>query len=86
MTTNEVRRRVRDAYPHITITVRTVSFEDLARASKKCLRVVGDRTHEELAQVNAWASDAGILPDTSLRFRAPSATATANDGHESEAL
>lgn len=68
MTISDFRRRVRDRYPHITMKVRTVSFQDLARASAKVLTVDGDRSYAEIAQVNEWAEAAGIVPDRSIRF------------------
>jgi len=67
MSLAEFRKLVRTNYPHIKISVRTVSFADLARASAKCLTVEKAQSAQELAQVNAWAKAAGVLPDTSLR-------------------
>ena len=68
MTIAEFRKNVKASYPHIKVSVKTVSFADLARAERKCLTITGDRNREELAQVNAWAKEAGILPDGSIRF------------------
>jgi hypothetical protein len=67
MTIAEFRRMVKENYPHVTIKVRTVSFQDLARISAKCLTVEGERSWQELAQINEWASQAGITQDGSLR-------------------
>ncbi len=69
MTTHAFRTLVRTHYPHVKVTVKTVSFQDLARSDAKCLTVSGDKTRVELAQINRWAKEAGVLPDTSLRFR-----------------
>ena len=67
MSLAEFRKLVRTNYPHIKISIRTVSFADLARASAKCLTVEKAQSVQEFAQVNAWAKAAGVLPDTSLR-------------------
>ena len=67
LTIAEFRRRVKTTYPHVTISVRTVDFTDLARAQAKCLMATGDR-QGDLAQINAWAREAGIVPDGSLRY------------------
>jgi len=68
MTISEFRKKVKEAYPHVTITVRTVDFTDLVRATAKCLTVKGDRSADELAQINAWAKEAGIVQDGNVRF------------------
>ena len=67
MTITEFRRLVRTRFPHVKASVRTVGFTDLARASAKCLAVEGDRGYEELRQINAWAKEAGIVPDGNIR-------------------
>ncbi len=67
MTVAEFRKRVKTTYPHVKVSVRTVSFVDLARCSRLCLSVDGER-EGELAQINAWAREAGIIADTSVRF------------------
>ncbi len=69
MNTHLFRQLVRENYPHITVRVKTVSFEDLARASARCLHVEGDRSADELRQVNEWAKAAGIVPDGNIRCR-----------------
>jgi len=68
MTTHQFRQQVRATFPHVTVKVRTVSFADLARDSKQCLTVEGERAIEELIAINALALKAGILPDTNIRF------------------
>ena len=68
MTTHQFRQQVKQVFPHVTVKVKTVSFEDLARASKQCLTVTGERAIEELIAINALAMKAGILPDTNIRF------------------
>ena len=67
MTVSEFRKKVKTDYPHIKISIKTASFSDLARAEKKCLTVEGDR-EGELAQINEWAQEAGIIRDTNIRF------------------
>lgn len=72
MTVFQFRQRVREHYPHLRVTVRTVSFSDLARAGARCLTIVGRmQCWEEHAQVNTWAREAGILADTSVRVYVP---------------
>ena len=68
MSVREFRQKVREAYPHVTVRVRTVDFTDLARTDAKCLTVEGDRTFEELQTINEWAREAGILPDGNVRY------------------
>jgi len=67
MTIAEFRKNVKTAFPHVTVSVRTVSFMDLARMTAKCLTVTGNRTLEELKQINEWAREASIVRDGSLR-------------------
>lgn len=69
MTIAEFRKKVRAAYPLVLISVRTVSFVDLARVSRKCLTVAGEYDTEELRQINAWAREAGVVPYGGVRFR-----------------
>ncbi len=64
---NQFRKSVKEAYPHVTIKVREVSFQDLARASKHCLTVRGERKGE-LQPINDMARAAGIVPDGNIRF------------------
>ena len=67
MTVTEFRKQVKTTYPHVKVSVRTVSFQDLARCSRLCLSVSGERKGE-LAAINALAKEAGILPDGNVRF------------------
>ncbi len=69
MSTHQFRQLVRENYPHIKVCVKTVSFADLARDSARCLTVEGDRSADELRQVNDWAKAAGIVPDGNIRCR-----------------
>jgi hypothetical protein len=48
--------------------VKTVSFSGFGYGSAKFLTVAGDRSLEELKQCNEWAQEAGVKPDSSLRF------------------
>jgi hypothetical protein len=66
MSTHEFRAKVKATYPHVTVKITTVSFQDLARGDAKCLTVEHDR-QGELKQINQWAKDAGILPDRNIR-------------------
>ena len=66
MTEKEFRATVKAQFPHVKIRIRTVSFEDLARCSAKCLTVDGDRPGEIVA-INDLARDAGITPDGNIR-------------------
>lgn len=68
MTIHEMRKRVRAEYPHVRIKVRTVGFQDLARADRKCLTIEGDRSADEVATINEWAREAGVAPDGNARF------------------
>ncbi len=61
------RSMVRSTFPHVKVSVRTVGFQDLARCDAKCLTVLGDRSFDELQAINAWAAEAGIVPDKALR-------------------
>ena len=68
MTVFQFRKRVREHYPHLRVTVRTVSFLDVGRGGARCLTIVGRmQSWKEHAQVNTWAKEAGILADTSVR-------------------
>jgi hypothetical protein len=67
MTTHELRKLVRQSYPHIKVSIKTVSFQDLARADAKFLYVEGAKELSELQQINQWAKEAGVIPDTSIR-------------------
>lgn len=63
------RRKMREMYPGVRFTVRTISFEDLARTSAKCLDIQSGLLNREIhGCINAWAREAGIVPDTSVRF------------------
>lgn len=68
MTVNEFRKYVKTGFPHVKVSVKTVSFMDLARDSAKCLTITGDRSSEERKAINTAAKEAGILPDSNIRF------------------
>ena len=74
ITVHRLRQNVKAEYPHLKVQVRTVSFEDLARASPLCLRIRGaDGGSPRFApgqqsQINEWARSAGVVPDTSIYF------------------
>lgn len=67
MTVHEFRKKVKAAYPSVRVRVRTVSFQDLARCSRLCLSIDGDTDIEQVRTINAWAKEAGILPDGNIR-------------------
>lgn len=66
ITTAEFRRAVKNSFPHVTVTIRTVGFSDLARVSRKCLTVTNER-RGELPLINQWAERAGLIPDKNIR-------------------
>jgi hypothetical protein len=66
MTIPEFRREVKIGWPYVKVTIRTVSFADLARAERKCLTVTGDKKGD-LQHINALAVQAGIQPDKNCR-------------------
>lgn len=67
MTEQELRGIVKQRYPHIRISIRTVSFSDLARCERKCLTITGDRAIEEVRAINEMAKAMGIIRDCNLR-------------------
>ena len=68
MTIQELRKEIKRCWPYVTIRIRTVGFSDLARESRKCLEVTGDRLGD-LQHINALAKQAGVLPDSNIRFK-----------------
>ncbi len=68
----DFRRHVRAGWPYVTVSIRTVGFVDLARASRKVLRVSGDRPGD-LQHINTLAAKAGILPDSRIALALPKA-------------
>ena len=72
LTVAEFRKEVKVGWPYVKVSVRTVGFVDLARASRKALRVVGDRPGD-LQHINALAKKAGILPDSRVTLALPNA-------------
>lgn len=66
ITTAEFRRSVKNSFPHVEVTIRTVSFSALARCSRKCLKVNGER-RGELQYINELARRAGLIPDGNIR-------------------
>lgn len=66
MTIADFRKLVKKNYPESKISVRTVSFVDLARASRKCLRIDNTTPAAARNQINEWAAEAGVIPDNSV--------------------
>lgn len=60
MTTAEFRKAIKTQFPHVKASITTISFMDLARDSRKCLTVTGDRPGD-MQTINALAKTAGIL-------------------------
>jgi hypothetical protein len=67
MTINEFRKEIKTGWPYVKISIHTVSFSDLARASAKCLKVSGDK-QGDLQHINALARQAGLVPDGNIRM------------------
>jgi hypothetical protein len=68
LTIADLRRNVKKQYPHVKISIRTVSFQDLARCSRKCLEISQAKGIDEIIAINAWAKQAGVIQDSSMRF------------------
>lgn len=67
-TTTEFRRYMRTSHPGVRFSIKTVSFQDLARADRHTLTLKeGLTTSTQLAEINLAATVHGILPDGSLR-------------------
>jgi hypothetical protein len=60
MTVSEFRKAVKQRWPHVKISIRTVSFQDLARDSAKFVTVEGDLPGEFPA-IKTLAKEAGLL-------------------------
>ena len=69
ITVSDFRKQVRARWPHVKVSIRKVGFGDLARGDGKCLTVTGDKPGE-IAEINALAKAAGIVPDGNIRFAA----------------
>ena len=67
MTENELRKYVKATYPHIKIKIKTVSFIDLCRDTKKCLTITGDKFWKEVKDINEKADAMGVLIDSNIR-------------------
>lgn len=66
LTVAEFRKEVKVGWPYVKVRVQTVGFVDLARESRKCLTVEGDRKGD-LQHINSLARRAGIVPDGNIR-------------------
>lgn len=66
MTVPEFRKRVKLEYPHIKISVRTVSFSGFGYDSAKFLTITGAHYTHETQTINAWAEEVGLMPDKSI--------------------
>ena len=67
LTVHQFRKEMKACWPHITVKVKTVSFADLARAEAKFVNFSGDRKGD-LGHINALAKQAGLLPDSNIRY------------------
>ena len=61
------RKAMKRDYPHLKISVRKVSFSDLARGEAYRVSVGPGATVSDLHWINKSAKEAGILPDQSVR-------------------
>ena len=66
LTIAEFRKKVKQQFPHVKLSIRTVSFQDLARCSRKCLELANMQSFTEHGTINDWARQAGVIPDTSI--------------------
>lgn len=66
MTIADFRKLVKKNYPETKISIRTISFVDLARNSRKCLRIDDTTPAAARNQINEWAAEAGVIPDNSF--------------------
>ena len=64
MTHAEFRKAVRRDFPHVKVSIKTVTFD--GRAERSCLKCTGLRSTEEQSAINALAREAGILRDGNL--------------------
>ena len=63
LTVAELRKKVREAYPHVIISVFTVSIPCTSWPSRKVLKIYHAKSHQELTVINAWAGQADVRPD-----------------------
>lgn len=66
MTIAEFRKLVKKNYPETKISIRTVSFMDLARGKAKCLTIDDVTPAAARNQINEWAAEAGVIRDNSV--------------------
>jgi len=64
---NLFRKRIKAEFPHVKVSIRRVSFQDLARADRLCLTASGDRPGE-LREINRIAESFNIIPDGNVRL------------------
>lgn len=67
LTIHAFRKEMKACWPYITVKVKTVSFADLARGEAKFVNFKGDRKGD-ISHINALAKQAGLLPDTNIRY------------------
>ena len=58
---SQFRKKVKATYPHVKVSIRTVSFSDLARASATFATIKGAK-YDEWRQIETWAREAGVIP------------------------
>lgn len=56
----QLRRKIKEKYPHVKVSIRTVSFSDLARAEAKFATLTG-AAPADWKQIKDWASQAGVI-------------------------
>lgn len=64
---NLFRKRIKAEFPHVKVSIRRVSFQDLARADRFCLTVTGDKPGE-VRDINRIAESFCIIPDGNIRY------------------
>ena len=65
MTTAQLRKKIRETYPGVSVQIRTVHLEDLARGSAKFLKVVGTLDQAAHLLIEGWARSANVIYRTS---------------------
>ena len=58
----EFRKEVKRQWPHVKVSIRTISFADLARDSAKFVTITGQSGPEEYRPIADLARKAGLIP------------------------
>lgn len=57
-----LRRYVRETYPHVRLSIKTVGFSDLARGDGRFALFKGVQSPEEWKDLEERARDCGLVP------------------------